>query len=962
MPPTSTTVAPGFLGRLFRPGALGALTLDGSVLVTDAGRRVPLLELEDIPVLEPGLIWADLKLRTRQAPLQLRGLNREAATAFHQALVDSLRDLLASEVNARAGQVNERLRAFEALMTGRYFRASDLERWLRETGDLSRLLRHPLLDRVPTSIDRKALERLDACLRDPESLRQAANERFLTSALERHRHFFDTVEKRPLTDMQRLACVVDEDSNLVLAGAGSGKTSVIVGRAGYLVEAGLARPDEILILAFGNKASQETDERIKERLPGRDGITSRTFHALGLGLIGEATGRKPSVSKLTEDEDAFATRVLDMLSDLSRQNPVYNAKLAFFIAAHLKPYRSEEEFPDRAAYVRHLKTLDTKTLRGERVASMEELALANFFYMNGIDYRYEEPYEIDTTTAHRRQYTPDFYLPDHRIYLEHFAIDEHGRTPPFIDQKSYTDGMSWKRQIHATHGTTLVETYSHQFRSYTVFDVLRQQLEARGVVFRPRDIREVLTAVKDRTGSGNQLTRLIATFLHLFKSSGHGLAEIRKQASGRLDSPRAVAFLDVFEPLLAAYETDLRSRNEVDFNDMINEAVTHLDSGRVTSPYRYILVDEFQDISMARARLLQALIRSRPGSGLFGVGDDWQSIYRFTGSDVTLTSQFERHFGPVRTVALDMTFRFNDRISALATSFVTRNPAQMAKTIRTHTTTDRPAVTVVQHAGEGNASAIDWCLADIARTAAPGSTVYFLGRYGFCRPAGFEELVRRHPGLQLRYDTIHASKGKEADHVVVLDVNDGRLGFPCQIKDDPLLALVLPPEEPYPFAEERRLFYVAVTRSRHHTYVLADASKPSTFVQELLDGQGKTYDFRSELTVGAQQFVAEAVSCPACQDGYLELKSSRFGKSFHGCTQFPYCNHIAPTCERCSRHPMVRTGEVHRCQSRTCTHTASACPACTDGMLLRKTGPYGDFWGCSNFKKGFCTHKRKIET
>jgi len=960
MPPTSSSVTPGFLGRLFRPSTVGGLTLEKHDLVTDAGQRVPLLDLEGLPALEPGLVWSGLNVRTRDRSIELRGLNPGAAEAFQQAIVENLREILADAMHDRSSQLKDCLRGFEALMNGRYARASELARWIDETHELAQLIRHPALERLPKSIDPKDLRRFEACLKDPEALRRFSNERFVTDTLSRHRAFFDTVEKRPLTEMQRLACVVDEDANLVLAGAGSGKTSVIVGRAGYLVEAGLASPDEILILAYGNKASRETDERIRERLPGREGITSRTFHALGLKIIGEATGRKPAVAKTSEDAEGMATFILEKIADLSRRDLAFRAKMALFIAAFLKPYTAPEEFEDRASYIRHLRTLDTKTLRGERVKSLEEVALANFFFMNGIDYRYEEPYEVDTATASHRRYSPDFYLPEHGIYLEHFAIDEQGRTPKFIDQKTYTEGITWKRRLHAENKTTLIETCSYQFRNGTVFEVLRQQLESHGVTLEPRDVQEVLTAVKDKSGSGNQLTKLIATFLHLFKCSGKGLAEIRKLTKSRGDRIRAIAFLDIFEPLLAAYEAENRSRNEVDFNDMINEAVTHLESGRVVSPYRHILVDEFQDISLARARLLQALLRSRPGTGLFCVGDDWQSIYRFSGSDVTLTGHFERHFGPVRTVALDMTFRFNDRISALATTFVTRNPSQVKKTIRTHCRTDRPAVTLVRHEGEANETALEWCLTDIARTAEKGASVYVIGRYNFCMPRGFEDLKKRFPDLDLRFDTAHASKGKEADHVIVLDVNDGRMGFPSQIQDDPLLALVLPPEEPYPFAEERRLFYVAVTRSRHHTYVLSDARKPSAFVKELIVGHGKEYDFRSELTDGARRFVENAVPCPTCQDGHLELKSSRYGKAFHGCTQYPYCDHVATTCDRCNRHPMLRVGQEYRCQSRECSHSASVCPRCSDGMLVRKQGKYGSFWGCTNYSKGICEYTLNI--
>jgi DNA helicase IV len=160
--------------------------------------------------------------------------------------------------------------------------------------------------------------------------------------------------------------------------------------------------------------------------------------------------------------------------------------------------------------------------------------------------------------------------------------------------------------------------------------------------------------------SVDPLTTLIARFFTVFKASGKDMADLRHAARAAKDGGRTQAFLDVFEPVLASYMQNLHAKHEIDFNDMINQAVNHLESGRYRSLFRCILVDEFQDISVTRADLLRALLRSRPNATLFCVGDDWQSIYRFTGSDITLTSRFHDQFPPAHVVALDRTFRFNN--------------------------------------------------------------------------------------------------------------------------------------------------------------------------------------------------------------------------------------------------------------------------------------------------------------
>jgi DNA helicase-4 len=730
-----------------------------------------------------------------------------------------------------------------------------------------------LIFRAHADSDTKvAIDCLLAFLNDPEGTRNRLNDAFVARALEQYQHFFETVERQPLTPMQRLACVVNEDHTLVLAGAGSGKTSVIVGRAGYLVKSGQARPEDVLILAYGHDASQETDERIAERLPGTSGISAHTFHALGRKIIGQVTGRMPSVSTLATDEETFHGYLRKTVLQLSKENHAYGDKVLHFLAAYPQPYVPPDAFDSREAYVRHLKARDTRTLRGERMRSQEEVAIANFLTLRGIAYEYEAYYRVDTATSTRARYRPDFYLPEYDLYIEHFAIDEQGRTPPFIDQAAYTEGMAWKRALHQAHHTTLIETYSYLVRDGRLFDELERQLMAHGVACQPRSLEEVLAQPGDHHTSLHQLTTLIARFLTVFKASGKDMADLRHAARAAKDGGRAEAFLNVFEPVLASYMQDLHAKHEIDFNDMINQAVHHLESGRYRSPFWFILVDEFQDISVARARLLRALLRSRPDATLFCVGEDWQSIFRFTGSDITLTTRFHDQFAPARVVALDRTFRFNDKICDFTSTFIMKNVAQLKKTIHAVVTTDAPAITLVQHEHEANATAIEHCLEDIQHRATEGASVYFIGRYRSSRPANLQAYEHRFRSFTFRYDTAHSSKGQEADFIIVLDVNDGTLGWPSHIQDDPLLQLVLPDEEPYPFAEERRLFYVAVTRARHHTYILSDISAPSVFVQEMLDGHHHGYEFNHLVTEGGKEEQAAVVRCPRC-DGWFERKS-----------------------------------------------------------------------------------------
>jgi len=220
-----------------------------------------------------------------------------------------------------------------------------------------------------------------------------------------------------------------------------------------------------------------------------------------------------------------------------------------------------------------------------------------------------------------------------------------------------------------------------------------------------------------------------------------------------------------------------------------------------------------------RARLVQALLCQRPEAMLFAVGDDWQSIYRFTGSDLRYTTRFAEIFGATAVTALDLTFRFNDKLGEVASTFVLKNPAQVRKELGSLRTQDEPAVSLV--AASDTRAGLDAALEAISLraegTPQNRSTVLVLGRFTFTFSdidnAEYRTRLRRlHPGLSVRFMTAHGSKGKEADYVVILDVSQGRYGFPSERPTEPALEFLLPEAEPFRFAEERRLFYVALTR------------------------------------------------------------------------------------------------------------------------------------------------------
>ena len=417
-------------------------------------------------------------------------------------------------------------------------------------------------------------------LESPGAAKTKANEAFVVNELVRSREFFDRIEARPLTEEQRRAVVIDERRNLVVAAAGSGKTSVIVAKTGWLVRKGYRKPSELLLLAFARDARKEMEERMEKRLGAavaRD-VTVRTFHSLGMTIVGEAEGKRPALAATAENDRALFDLLKGIVADLLA-DPDLSATLDEWFQEGFAPYRSQQEFRNWGEYHDYIRKFDIRSLKGEVVRSFEECEIANFLYLHGVAYEYEAPYEHDLATSEKRQYKPDFRLPEHGIYIEHFGIDAAGNTAPFVDRGQYWRDMEWKRGVHTEHGTVLIETFSHEQADGRLLRNLTEKLEAHGVTLSPIP-REDMFACLEQQGRIDPFTRLVATFLQHFKGSRLSLDDIAERARTHRDRKRAEAFLAVFGPIFERYQEGLAASGEIDFHDMINRATDLVEEGR----------------------------------------------------------------------------------------------------------------------------------------------------------------------------------------------------------------------------------------------------------------------------------------------------------------------------------------------------------------------------------------------
>ena len=819
----------------------------------------------------PKLHWCSLSLSGAQAELELRWLWPWQAWRLHRRC---LRLWLA--VHGR--ELTQECSPLRQLSQRRFPRAAQWPE-LQERG-AQLWARYQALSHQPLEPEAQQALRWLQQLQEPTAL-QCLQERHCRRVLRRHSALFDKLESHPLTPSQRQACVVDEAANLVLAGAGSGKTSVLVGRAAYLLEAKLATPAEILLLAFGKQAADEMASRVAERLPelsASEPLCATTFHALGLQIIEVVEGRKPRISALAEDV-AQRRAVIVEAFDRTLEDPNYRSSVLDYLRRYLYPRTDPMAFATSAEYLGKLEAEDLQSLKGEKMVSLAEVEIANWLFRQGIEYSYRAPWPHAKPERSFPEVVPQFYLPDSGVWIRHLTLDRKGKAEPWQESAGYQQAAQSLRQ--AATSVPLLDTFYWQWASRRLESALDKGLGALGVNWQPLPEEAVLATLRE-WGRLDELAGQLNEMLGHYKSGCFDRERLKQQIAQSADPRRAKAALALLKPLMSAYQAELATQQALDFDDLINRAIDYVTKGRFVPRWRFILVDEFQDISEPRARLIRLLRDRGPDASLFCVGDDWQAIYRFTGADLSLTTRFADYFGPTVQRVLDTTFRFNSAIGEVANRFVQANPAQLPKTLAARQQIDGPRLSLLWYQGQergkgsGAKSTETELIQDALRRVAseqsatkPGR-VYLLARFRFTLPdeSRIARWRQQFPQLIIEAMTIHAAKGKEAEQVILCGLSQGRFGLPSQKETHPLIDALLPAIEAFPHAEERRLFYVALTRARQRVFLLADAQRPSPFVQELLDG-GYPLELPSgslsqaSYPSGGPQSAATPVSSPA---------------------------------------------------------------------------------------------------
>ncbi|MFA1237109.1 DNA helicase IV [Serratia odorifera] len=625
-----------------------------------------------------GIVWGELEFELPdEKVVRLHGTEWQETQRFYHYLQQAWQSWSAEMSDVSAGVLQQQVQSIQRIeQQDHWFKRSQL-------GKLQQQIRQAF-EALPMPVDR--LEAFDNCRADYhlclQWLQQGArsvaerNQNWTERMLEQHADFFQTVESSPLNASQSRAVVNGEDAVLVLAGAGSGKTSVLVARAGWLLRRQEAEPGQILLLAFGRQAAQEMNQRISERL-GNSDIQAKTFHALALHIIQQGSRKAPAISKLETDSKARRELLVKTW---------------------------QQQCGEKKAQA-----------KGWRQWLIDELA-------------WEVP-----------------------------------------------DGDFWQDKR------------------------LAERLAGR-----------------------------LERWLGLMRMHGGSQAEMIEQANEEvrdLFSKR----IRLMAPLLKAWKSALKDEGAVDFSGLIHQAVNILAKGRFVSPWKHILVDEFQDISPQRAQLLAALRKQNKQTCLFAVGDDWQAIYRFSGAEMALTTAFADNFGEGAQCALDTTYRFNERIGEIANRFVQQNPHQLKKPLNSLSKGNKKSVAILPQ------DQIESLLDKLSGYAKPDERILLLARYHHLKPEALQKAATRWPKLNLEFMTIHASKGQQAEYVIIVGLHQGHDGFPALARESIVEDVLLPQPEDFPDAEERRLLYVALTRAKHQVWLLQDRERPSVFVEQLHD-------------------------------------------------------------------------------------------------------------------------------
>lgn len=811
------------------------------------------------------------------------------------------------------------------------------------------------------------------------------NQSFLNNKMNSEKEYLDNILKEvdpaiQLDDDQRKVVLTDEDYCLVIAGAGAGKTTTVAAKVKYLVEKQDIKPEEILVVSFTNKAVDELKDKIQKQLHINCPIT--TFHASGNAILHKQNEEKLNIvqndklyfiledyfnesvltnEKLVDDLVTFFASYCDAPADEILDKAVLFNKIASSSFTTLKSELGEYE-------KKIIPSGDKKyvTIQNEQLRSNEEVQIANFLYLNNIDYEYEPKYKFNIPGS-LKPYTPDFIIRqgEKEAYIEHFGVTQDGFSNRYSPEelKKYNKAMRDKVSLHKQHGTNLICTCSKYNDGRELTNHLKEKLDENGFILNPKDKKEVMKKLSNQDGSRyvRKLINLVDRFIGNFKTNGFSDQQFDEWQLAS-NNVRTKLFLRICKECYLEYERYLKKNNAIDFSDMINKSAILLkesETVRSQIQFKYIIVDEYQDISRQRFNLVEAL-HANSNAKIIAVGDDWQSIYAFSGSDITLFTKFSEIMGYAELLSITKTYRNSQEVIDIAGNFIQKNTSQIRKTLKSPKTITDPVIIYTYDsklkekgasarsgANYNQAKAVEVAIEQILEYDRKGdkksSSILLLGRFGFdgknlersglfeYKDYGSKVKCKKYPKLNITFMTAHASKGLGYDNVIVINGKNETYGFPSKIEDDPVLNYVIKRDNTIDAAEERRLFYVAMTRTKNRVYFIAPEENPSEFLLEIKNDY-KNVVLKGEWNEETSNNNKFKKACPICGYPLQHKYKEAYGLHLWICTNEPeICDFMTNKLD---------AGKL----------AIMKCPDC-DGYLIAKSGKTNNYYlACTNYK------------
>ncbi len=676
-----------------------------------------------------------------------------------------------------------------------------------------------------------------------EKTRKIHNQQYIKKQLIQQKEYFDNMFKNIdetiyLDEEQRKIVLTDENNVMIIAGAGSGKTTTITAKINYLIEKQKIKDNEIMLISFTNKAVEELIQRINKDF--KHNITIQTFHKFGYEMIKNNTTPAPKI--LSDNYNIIKEYIEKKLINNKKKLKKFIDFYTYYfditeevlILNNLEKYnkyKNKQKYATLKQKIEYIKTKEqesqnkNKTIKNEYTQTTEETLIANYLYINNIEYEYKKTYE------YINDYKPDFtILYQNKIYyIEQFNINEKNKF-------KYINNIKKIRKIHKKHNTKLIEIYEEN-----IIEQLSKKLQENKIITQKKSVTEIFNKliIEKQDTTYKNFIHFCKTYISLFKSKGYTQKDFNKLNT---KTKRKKIFIDFIKELYKYYQYKLYRTNQIDYDDMINKANKIIEKQEKPKlKYKYIIIDEYQDISNSRFKLIKN-ISEKINSKIIVVGDDWQCIYSFAASNINLFTQFKKNVDYCEILRITKTYRNSQQLIDIAGKFIQQNKNQIKKELKSNKMQKEPIKILTYKKNEKQRKTIE-AIEYLIKKYGPQKNILILGRYTFDKNKIIDNKIiiekegtiiyKKQPQIKINYMTIHSSKGLGYDNVILINASDEKLGFPSKIKTDPILEDLMTNDRTIRYSEERRLFYVALTRTKNEIIIITPKSNASKFVTEI---------------------------------------------------------------------------------------------------------------------------------